>query len=204
MNSWTECAACRQVVPASWKDPSCPHCANPIPQRRPGSLARSAALAIAAVIMLVPAYTLPVMSIERLGRAHADTILNGVWKLWNQGMWGIAIIVFTASLLVPALKLLGLALLLAASRWRGLASAELLGRLHEVLHFIGRWSMLDIFLVAFLCGIVRFGGMASVGVRPGAGAFAAAVILTMLATAAFDPRTIRNSAEKSHSTPIPT
>lgn len=204
MSSWLECPACRQVVPAAWRAPSCPHCANPLPQRRPGSLARSAALAIAAAIMLVPAYTLPVMSIERLGRAHADTIFNGVWKLWNQGMWGLAIIVFTASLLVPAMKLLGLALLLAASRWRGLASAEMLARLHGSLHFIGRWSMLDIFLVAFLCGIVKFGGIASVGVRPGAAAFAAAVILTMLATAAFDPRTIRKSAEESSPTPIPT
>jgi len=204
MSSWLECPACRQIVPAAWNKPSCPHCANPLPQRRPGSLARSAAFAIAAAIMLVPAYTLPVMSIERLGRAHADTIFNGVWKLWNQGMWGLAIIVFTASLLVPAMKLFGLALLIAASRWRGLASAELLARLHGLLHFIGRWSMLDIFLVAFLCGIVRFGGLASVGVRPGAVAFAAAVILTMLATAAFDPRTIRDAAENSLRTPTPT
>lgn len=201
MNSWLECAACRQVVPASWSKPSCPHCENPLPQRRPGSLARSAAFAMAAVIMLVPAYTLPVMSIERLGRAHADTIFNGVWKLWNQGMWGLAIIVFTASLLVPALKLFGLALLIAASRWRGLAGAELLARLHGVLHSIGRWSMLDIFLVAFLCGIVRFGGIASVGVRPGAVAFAAAVIFTMLATAAFDPRTIKDAAVAGDPTP---
>jgi paraquat-inducible protein A len=201
MNSWLECAACRQVVPASREDPSCPHCENPLPQRRPGSLARSAAFAMAAVIMLVPAYTLPVMSIERLGRAHADTIFNGVWKLWNQGMWGLAIIVFTASLLVPALKLFGLALLIAASRWRGFAGAELLARLHGVLHFIGRWSMLDIFLVAFLCGIVKFGGIASVGVRPGAVAFAAAVILTMLATAAFDPRTIKHAAKAGDPTP---
>jgi paraquat-inducible protein A len=182
------------VVPAWWDKHSCPHCANPLPERRPGSLARSAALGLAAAIMLVPAYTLPVMAIEKLGRAHADTIFSGVWKLWNKGMWGLAIIVFTASLLVPVLKLTGLALLLAASRWRGLASVELLSRLHGLLHFIGRWSMLDIFLVAFLCGIVRFGGLASVGARPGAVAFAAAVILTILATAAFDPRMIKDAA----------
>jgi paraquat-inducible protein A len=101
MSSWQNCPACRQVVPVWWNKLECPHCANPLPQRRPGSGARSAAFALAAAIMLVPAYTLPVMSIEKLGRAHADTIFNGVWKLWHQGMWGLAIIVFTASLLVP-------------------------------------------------------------------------------------------------------
>jgi paraquat-inducible protein A len=201
MSSWQNCPACRQVVPVWWNKLECPHCANPLPQRRPGSGARSAAFALAAAIMLVPANTLPVMSIEKLGRAHADTIFNGVWKLWHQGMWGLAIIVFTASLLVPVLKLSGLALLLAASRWRGIAGPEPLGRLHGVLHFIGRWSMLDIFLVAFLCGIVRFGGIASVGVRPGAVAFAGAVILTMLATACFDPRTIKGVAGSYHPAP---
>jgi paraquat-inducible protein A len=80
---------------------------------------------------------------------------------------------------------------------------ELLSRLHGLLHFIGRWSMLDIFLVAFLCGIVRFGGLASVGARPGAVAFAAAVILTILATAAFDPRMIKDDADPAQ-TPRPT
>ena len=192
MTSWQDCPACRQVVPVWWEEPECPHCANPLPQRRPGSVGRSAAFALAAAIMLVPAYTLPVMSIEKLGHANADTIFSGVWKLWQKGMWGLALIVFTASLLVPVLKLTGLTFLLAASRWRGLAGAAMLGRLHGILHFIGRWSMLDIFLVAFLCGIVRFGGLASVGARPGAVAFAAAVILTMFATAAFDPRMLKD------------
>lgn len=202
MSTWHDCPACRQVIPTWWDKPECPHCANPLPQRRPGSVARSAALGLAAAIMLVPAYSLPVMVIERIGRAHADTIFSGVWKLWNKGMWGLALIVFVASLVVPVLKLTGLALLIAASRWHNLASQELLGRLHGVLHFIGRWSMLDIFLVAFLCGIVRFGGLASVGARPGAVAFATAVILTMLATSAFDPRMIKSAP--SEPIPIPT
>lgn len=190
-----QCAACRQDVPDQWSRPSCPHCENPLPQRRPGSKARSAALALAALIMLVPAYTLPVLSIEKLGREQADTIPSGIWGLWNQGMWGIAVIVFAASLIVPLLKLAGLAMLLAAARWPGIASMHMLGRLHGVISVIGRWSMLDVFLLAFLCGLVRFGDIASVGVRPGAVAFASVVILTMLATAAFDPGTINASAQ---------
>jgi len=187
MSDSSACPACRRALPSERSLSTCPHCAHTLPHRHPHSQARAAALAIAAAIMLVPAYLLPVMSIENLGREHADTIFSGVWKLWHKGMWGIALIVFTASLLVPLLKLTGLGLLLSAKRWPGLAPAGKLQALHGVIHAIGRWSMLDIFLVAFLCGIVRFGGLATVEARPGALAFAAAVILTMLATASFDP-----------------
>jgi paraquat-inducible protein A len=165
-------------------------------RRKRASLARAAALAIAGACMLAPAYALPVLSMEKLGRQHTDTILSGVMKLWNQGMWGIALIVFTASLVVPVIKLTAIGFLLSAVRWPGIASARALTRLHGFVNFIGRWSMLDIFLVAFLAGIVRFGRLATVEARPGAIAFAAVVILTMLATSAFDPRLLwdRNPA----------
>jgi paraquat-inducible protein A len=165
--------------------------------RHPGSLARSAACGLAAAVLLVPAYALPVMSVANLGHAHADTIFSGVWKLWHGGMWGIALIVFTASLLVPVLKLSGLVLLHAAVHRPGLADVERLEKLHAVIHVIGRWSMLDIFLVAFLCGIVRFGSLATIEARPGAVAFAAAVILTMLATSSFDPGIFRRIQSSS-------
>lgn len=186
------CPVCRRTSAVAASPAPCPHCATTLHDRLPGSLTRSASLALAAVIVLVPAYLLPVMSIERLGQLHADTIFTSVQKLWQKGMWGIALIVFTASLVVPLLKLTGLGFLLAAARWPGLAPAALLARLHASVHFIGRWSMLDIFLVAFLCGIVRFKGLATVEARPGAVAFAGAVILTMLATAAFDPRLLQD------------
>jgi paraquat-inducible protein A len=106
------------------------------------------------------------------------------------------LIVFTASLVVPVIKLTAIGFLLSAVRWPGIASARALTRLHGFVNFIGRWSMLDIFLVAFLAGIVRFGRLATVEARPGAIAFAAVVILTMLATSAFDPRLLwdRNPA----------
>lgn len=186
------CSVCRHACDVAAESATCPRCAAAVHHREPGSLGRAASLGLAALIALVPAYLLPVMSIERLGQAHADTIFSSVWKLWHQGLWGLALIVFTASLLVPLLKLTGLGLLLAGARWPGLAPADVLTRLHGVVHFIGRWSMLDIFLVAFLCGIVRFEGLATVAARPGAVAFAGAVILTMLATAAFDPRLLHD------------
>ncbi|HEX2862662.1 MAG TPA: paraquat-inducible protein A [Lacunisphaera sp.] len=199
------CPVCQRVSAAPAAPARCPHCDTLVHHRRPGSLARSAALGLAAVFVLVPAYTLPVMSIQRLGHFHADTIFTSVQKLWQQGMWGIALIVFAASLVVPLFKLTSLGFLLAAVRWPGLAPAPALTRLHGVVHFIGRWSMLDVFLVAFLCGLVRFDGLARVDARPGAIAFAAAVILTMLATAAFDPRLIgeRLPASSGRTRPTP-
>ena len=184
------CPICRRVTiaaPMAGRT-CCPRCDTNFPARHPHSLARATAFGISAVALLLPAYTLPVMSLERLGHAHSDTIFSSVAKLWHSGLWGIALIIFTASLLVPALKLLGLGLLIAAARRPGLASPVLLTRLHAIVHGVGRWSMLDIFLVAFLCGIVQFDGLATIEARPGVLAFAGAVILTMLATASFDSR----------------
>jgi len=188
------CPACRRALPAKSNPADCPYCAMPLEHHLPGSQARSAAFGLAALIMLIPAYALPVMAIENLGRAHQDTIFSGVWKLWQGGMWGVALIVFTASLLVPAFKLTGLAVLLAASRWPRRFASPALERLYRIIHVIGRWSMLDVFLIAFLCGIVRFGGLATVEARPGAIAFATVVILTILATNAYDPRALRDHA----------
>jgi paraquat-inducible protein A len=153
-------------------------------------LTRVAALALAAVVMLVPANLIPVISTNLSGQVRNDTIFSGITALWKQGLWGIAAIVFTASILVPFLKLAGIAVLLFAARHRPTRHARLLTRLYAAIDFIGRWSMLDVFLVAFLSGLVQFGSLASVAPRPGIIAFAAAVVLTMLATGAFDPRTL--------------
>jgi paraquat-inducible protein A len=149
----------------------------------------SAALASSAVIMLAPAYALPVMHLVFVGQAPADTtIFSGIKQLWRQDLGILAAIVFTASFLVPLLKLGGLGWLLVAV-WRGgQGQARRLTRIYGLIDFIGRWSMLDVFLVAFLCGAVRFGALASVQPRTGILAFGGVVVLTMLATRAFDPR----------------
>jgi paraquat-inducible protein A len=143
--------------------------------------------------MLVPAYALPVMHLGIVGQASADTtILSGVVQLWKQHLGFLAAIVFTASFLVPLLKLAGLAWLLWNARRddHDPAGRRRLTKVYGAIDFIGRWSMLDVFLVAFLCGAVRFGKLASVQPRTGVAAFTAVVILTMLATSRFDPRTL--------------
>lgn len=148
---------------------------------------RVAALGVAAAIMLVPANVLPVLHTRISGSTRTDTIFSGVVELWHAGLWALAAIVFIASFVVPLGKLVGLAWLLRAVR-RGTGDARRLTRLHARLDFIGRWSMLDIFLAAFLTGLVQFGALATVEPRAGLIAFTAAVVLTMLATRAFDPR----------------
>jgi paraquat-inducible protein A len=155
----------------------------------PPSLQRTVALAVAAMILLVPANVLPVMRLSQAGGpAMEPTILAGVRLLMQDRLWGLAAIVFAASIVVPALKILGMALLVAGVRWRALRYARPLTRLHAWLERIGRWSMLDVFLVGFLAGNVQFGRLAQVEPRSGIVAFAAVVILTMLATRSFDPR----------------
>lgn len=154
---------------------------------RTTNLSRAAALALAAGVMLVPANILPVLSTNTGGQPRSDTIMSGIIGLWHDGMWGIAAIVFIASILIPLLKLVGLAFLILAAR-RGTQHQRGLTRLYVVLDFIGRWSMLDVFLAAFLTGAVQFGALATIEPRSGIVAFAAAVVLTVLATDAFDSR----------------
>ena len=151
-------------------------------------LSRAAALAFAAAVMLVPANVLPVLSTNTGGLARTDTIMSGIVSLWDDGMWAIAAIVFAASILIPLFKLVGLTWLLVAVRRRTTHRRRGLTQLYHILNLIGRWSMLDVFLVAFLAGAVQFGALATIEPHAGIVAFAAAVVLTVLATDAFEPK----------------
>jgi paraquat-inducible protein A len=159
----------------------------------------AAALALAAAAMLVPANLLPVLTTETYGQSRSDTIFSGAVELWRQGLWPIAVIVLTASMLIPVLKLVGLGLLLLGARRGASSDSRRLTRLYVAVDFIGRWSMLDVFLAAFLAGLIRFGELSTVVPRSGIVAFAAAVVLTVLATQAFDPRSLWRVAPSSSS-----
>jgi paraquat-inducible protein A len=168
---------------------------NRPPRARVGE---SAALAVAAVALLFPAYALPVMHLGMAGHPRSDTtILSGIRQLWQQGLGVLAAIVFTASFLVPLLKLAGLTTLLVAAHRGAGRHRRRLTRIYRAIDFIGRWSMLDVFLVAFLVGAVQFGKLAAVQPDAGILAFAAVVVLTMLATRRFDPR-ILWAGESAH------
>jgi len=170
---------------------------------KPENLSLSAALALAAAIMLVPANFLPVLYTQNGGSIRTDTIFSGIVGLCQAGWWILGVIVFIASILIPLLKLVGLGYLLIAARRGSGAHARPLTRLYVVLNVIGRWSMLDVFLVTFLSGIVQFGVLADAEPRSGIAAFAAAVVLTVLATEAFDPRLLwRQSAATTLNTSV--
>lgn len=183
------CRACTLALPdAGPEAAACPRCGTLMHHRLPHSLTHSAAFATAGLIMFVPANVLPVVSLNLLGRSSTDTIASGVFSLWRDGLWGIALIVFIASILVPLIKLLSLGALIHAVHIKATRHRRGLTKLYAFVKFIGRWSMLDVFLVAFLAGAVQFGSLASVRPEPGVIAFAATVVLTILATESFDSR----------------
>jgi paraquat-inducible protein A len=168
-------------------------------QARFHSTSTAGALALSAAIMLVPANLLPVLNTETSGHNRTDTIFSGTLSLWRHGLAAIAIIVFVASILIPILKLAGISWLLWCTH-RGTGDSRRLTRLYATLDFIGRWSMLDVFLVSFLAGLVQFGELSTVEPRSGIVAFASVVMLTVLATRAFDPRLLWST---SRFTPTP-
>ena len=149
---------------------------------------RCTALGITAAIMLVPANLMPVLETETGGRTRVDTIYSGVIELVHQGLWPLAAIVFIASIVIPILKLAGLTGLLVRAYRGPRSDSKTATKIYAAINFIGRWSMLDVFLAALLLGLVRFGALATVIPHNGLIAFAAAVVLTVVATEMFDPR----------------
>lgn len=188
------CHTCGLLRPAGDGHHRCPRCGTPVHQRIPDSIDRTWALVFAAALLLIPANVYPVMTVVRFGKGEPDTILSGILHLIEGGMWGLALIVFFASIVVPVLKLTVLSFLLVMvqkkSEWRP-RDRTLLYRVTEV---VGAWSMVDVFLVGLLSGLVSLGALASI--QPGMGAtfFAAVVILTMFAAHSFDPRLIWDNA----------
>ncbi|MDQ1077887.1 paraquat-inducible protein A [Pseudoroseomonas cervicalis] len=187
------CHCCHRVAPARPGDP-CERCGTPLHPRKPRSLQRAWALIIAAAILYVPANYYPVMTIVTLGQGGPHTILGGVVEFVETGFWPLGLIVFLASVAVPMLKLVGLAVMLVCVRRRSAWRLAGRTRLYRIIEVLGRWSMIDVFVVAVLIALVRFGVLASINAEIGAACFGAVVILTMLAAEAFDPRLMWDAA----------
>jgi paraquat-inducible protein A len=175
----------------------CPRCGAALHSRKPDSLARTWALVIAALVFYVPANVLPITKVTSLGVVQSDTILSGVIYFIHSGMWPIALVIFIASVFVPLLKLLILMLLLVSvqrrSRWRPKDRT----RLYRITEAIGRWSMVDIFVVTILVALVHLGALANIEAQAGAAFFAAVVVITILAAMSFDPRLIWDAKESN-------
>jgi paraquat-inducible protein A len=191
------CHSCQLVcrLPASAREEAhCPRCGSPLHRRKPNSIDKTWALLITAALLYIPANVYPVMTFESLGQGAPSTIIGGVKELIAANMWPLALIVFVASILVPVLKLICLAYLLISvrrrSRWR-LKDRTLIYRIVEA---VGRWSMVDVFVVSILVALVRLGSIASIVPDVGIVAFASVVVLTMIAALVFDPRLMWDAA----------
>ncbi len=186
------CAVCRLLsrAPAAGSDAHCPRCGALLHARKPASLARTWAFLIAAMILYVPANSLPIMNTNSLFGTQSDTIISGVAFLWTSGSFMLAALVFFASVMVPLAKMIALAVLATSVQLRSTRHPRTRTRLYRIIEFVGRWSMLDIYVVTILVALVQVSTLASVHAGPGAVAFGAVVVLTMFAAASFDPRLI--------------
>lgn len=192
------CRACgllsRLPAPAGDGAAACPRCGAVLHLRQPASVARTWAYLSAAAMLYVPANVLPVMRSGSLFGVQEDTILSGVVFLWRDGSWFLAALVFVASIVVPLAKLLVLAFLLLGVQWRSAWRPQWRTRLYRIIEYLGRWSMLDIYVVTLLAALVQVQSLAAIQAGPGAVAFGAVVVLTMLASQSFDPRLIWDAA----------
>jgi paraquat-inducible protein A len=188
------CETCGLVSVSEPGDPRCPRCDSILHERKPNSVARTWALVIAAAIFYIPANYYPVLSVVQLGAGQPSTILGGVEELIKAGQYPLAALVFFASIAVPVLKLVGLSIMLITIQTGRLGWLRDRVRLYHIVRFIGRWSMIDIFMESLLGALVAFGSVITIEPGVGALAFCAVVILTMFAAETFDPRLMWDAA----------
>ncbi|HEY2184552.1 MAG TPA: paraquat-inducible protein A [Xanthobacteraceae bacterium] len=190
------CETCGLVSVPQPDDPRCPRCESTLHERKPNSVARTWALVIAAAVLYIPANYYPVLTVMQLGAGHPSTILGGVEELLTARQYPLAALVFFASITVPMLKLLGLSFMLITIQTGRTGWLRDRTRLYHIVRFIGRWSMIDIFMESLLGALVAFGSV--ITIEPGAGAlaFCAVVILTMFAAETFDPRLMWDAATR--------
>ncbi|MDX1708188.1 MAG: paraquat-inducible protein A [Desulfobacterales bacterium] len=176
----------------------CPRCGARIHTRKPNSIARTWALIVAALIFYIPANVLPITKVISFGKAQSDTIMSGVIYFVQSGSWPIALVIFVASVFVPLLKLFLLTFLLISvhrkSRWRPKDRT----RLYRITEAVGRWSMVDIYVVTILVALVKLGSLATIEAGPGAFFFSGVVIISMFAAMSFDPRLIWDAQESNN------
>lgn len=187
------CHTCGKVSPVSLGD--CPRCGEHLHLRKPNSIQRTIALMIAAAALYIPANVLPIMTVVELGEVTENTIISGMMTFWRQGAYPIAIVIFTASILIPMLKIIALTWLCLAATGKTHPSPGMLGKIYWFTELLGRWSMVDIFVVGILVALVQLGNYMTITPGPGALAFAGVVVLTMFAAMSFEPRLLWDRLE---------
>ena len=191
------CHVCNLVVKRNRfsVEEACPRCGTTLHFRKPHSVKRCWALLVSAYILYIPSNLLIMMETGSLISYRKDTIMSGIIHLWKTGNFFVATIVFIASIVIPLLKLVSLTWLLLSVQRRSRLRPRQRTRLYRTIELIGRWSMLDVYVVTLLAALVQLGSMAVVKAGPAAIAFGAVVILTMFASMKFDPRLIWDPIE---------
>jgi len=180
------CPCCTAILAVD--HPDCPRCGVVAAARRRHSLQWTLALLFTSLMIYIPANLLPIMVTETLGTPYPSNIMAGVILLWSDGSYPVALVIFIASIMVPSLKMLAIGWLCWNASGRGQRDSERMHLIYEVVEFVGRWSMIDVFVIAVLSALVRMGQLMNVYPATGALLFALVVILTMIAAMTFDPR----------------
>ena len=167
---------------------TCPRCGDGLHSRKPQSVSRTWALVMTSIVFFIPANIMPIMQVDFLGVPDRSTILDGIIYFFHTGSYAIGLIIFTASILVPLFKIVGLTILLLSTHPRSTRYLRQKTAMFRFISFIGRWSMLDIFVIALLTVLVDFGFFSSIHAAPAATYFCFVVAATMCAAITFDPR----------------
>lgn len=182
------CHTCYRLVPKD--EHHCPRCNASVHVRLPNSLNRTMALVVTAALLYIPAMTLPIMTTVTLGRPTDSTVIGGVVILWNMGSYPIAAVIFIASVCVPISKLVALTVLCWIAKYGSRGYARQHTELYRITELVGRWSMIDVFVVAVLVALIKLGDVLAFYPGVAAVTFASVVIITMVAAETFDPRLI--------------
>jgi paraquat-inducible protein A len=164
----------------------CARCNSILFEHTHKGLGRALAFSVAALILYFPANIYPILSVKKFGYYSESTIWNGVSQLFSSDYWGVATIVFLASIVIPLVKVTAMIYLISTRQMPGHKRLKL--ALLRIIRVIGPWSMLDVFLVAILVSLVKLGDLATIKPESGLVAFAAVVVLTILASSSFEPR----------------
>lgn len=189
LQSCPACALLSRPAPGATRG-RCPRCAEELEFRKPASIDRSWAFLLGAAICYIPANLLPVLTTTTAAGPESDTILQGVILLWSPTGWPLSIIVLVASIMIPSAKIVALAYLLITVQRGSLKNNAQRARMYRLVEFIGRWSMVDVFVDTFTAALVQLQPLMAVEAGPGLVFFAAVVVFTMLAAESFDPRLI--------------
>jgi paraquat-inducible protein A len=174
----------------------CPRCGAEVHYRKHDSINRAWAFLIAAFVMYIPANTEPMMRTTSLGNTSADTIMGGVMYFLSHGEWPLALVIFAASVMLPLLKMIAIAYILILTQRASSERRTERTNLYKIAEILGKWSMLDIFVVGLMAGLVQLGALTTIAPGPACIAFAGVVILTMFAEMAFDPKLIWDKMEQ--------